>query len=107
MDVRGSIQDESSGQTICYVLCGLALFIILANFFLVACLCRYAKDGYDALFASPLTKMMIKCCGVVQIVLVKVLFLPLFMILISVVICTKDAGLAKPNVPGSDTAPAS
>lgn len=50
---------------ICYVLCGLALVIILANFFLVACLCRYAKDGYDALFASPLTKMMIKCCGVV------------------------------------------
>lgn len=64
MDVRGSLDSEEAGQLACYVLAGLALFIIAVNFFIVFCLCKYAKDGYDALFASPLTKMMLKCCGV-------------------------------------------
>jgi hypothetical protein len=70
MDIRASIDNPDSGQTTSYVICGLALFIIAVNFSLVAALCRYAKDGYDALFASPLTKMMLKCCGVVQAVFI-------------------------------------
>ena len=70
MDIRGSVDTPEAGQTASYVIAGLALFLIVANFFLVACLMKYAKDGYDALFASPLTKMMLKCCGVVQIVFV-------------------------------------
>jgi len=39
-------------MTASYVLAGLALFIIALNIVLVAFLCRYAKDGYDALFSS-------------------------------------------------------
>lgn len=90
-----------------YVLAGLALFIIAVNFLVVAILCKYAKDGYDALFASPLTKMLLKACGIIQIVFLKVLFLPLLMILVSIVICTKDLTQAKPNDPlHASTAPA-
>lgn len=70
MDIRSSVDSPEAGQTASYVIEGLALFIILINFFIVACLCKYAKDGYDALFASPLTKMMLKLCGVIQIVFV-------------------------------------
>jgi len=70
MDIRGNVQDPESGATTSYVIAGLALFIIAINFFVIACLCKYAKDGYDALFASPLTKMMLKSCGVVQVIFI-------------------------------------
>lgn len=62
MDVRNSLESES--VTTSFVIAGLAVFIILVNFLIIAFLCKYAKDGYDALFASPFIKMMIKCCGV-------------------------------------------
>lgn len=97
MQIRTSATDPSSGATTSYVIAGLALFIIAFNFMLVAFLCRYARDGYDALFASPFTKMMLKACGVVQVVFLKVLFLPLLMILVSIVICTTDPTLANTN----------
>jgi hypothetical protein len=52
MEVRRSVTVESNGQLICFVIAGLALFIILINFVLITVLCKLAKDGYDALFAS-------------------------------------------------------
>ena len=101
MDIRASTTDESTGQTTSYVLGGLSLFLIVINFLIVAILCKFAKDGYDALFSTPLTKLMLKICGVIQIVFQKILFLPLIMILISVVICSKDTSITKPNNPQS------
>jgi len=100
MEIRSSASSEDSGQVTSYVIGGLAAFLITINFLLIFFLCKYARDGYDALFSSPLTKMMLKVCGVVQIVMLKILFLPLLMILISVVICTKDVTQALPNQPG-------
>lgn len=105
MDIRGNVQDPESGATTSYVIAGLALSIIAINFFVVACLCKYAKDGYDALFASSLTKMMIKACGVAQAIFIQILFLPLLIILLSILICTKDVALAKPNQPEAIAAP--
>jgi hypothetical protein len=105
MDIRGSITTEDEGVTICYVLMGLSLFIIALNFILIGTLCRYAKDGYDALFASPFIKMMLKACGVIQIIFVKVLALPLIMVLSSVAICTPDQTVAKPNQDPATFAP--
>ena len=80
----------------CFVIAGIALFIILLNFLLIAILCRISKDGYDALFASQAMKMMLKICGVAQLVIMKVLFLPLMIILISVPICSKDYSQTQP-----------
>ena len=65
MDLRSNMSADTSGMTTSYVLAGLALFIIAVNFVIVVILCKYARDGYDALFASPLTKMMLKACGVI------------------------------------------
>lgn len=97
MEARNTFEDESSGQMASFIIAGLALFIIVLNFIVIAILCRYSKDGYDALFSSQLTKMMLKVCGVAQIVFLKVLFLPLMIILISIVICSEDLSLTKPN----------
>jgi hypothetical protein len=99
MEARASFQDESSGQVTSFVIAGLSMFIIFLNVSIIAILCRYAKDGYDALFASQLTKMMLKICGVAQMIVIKVLFLPLMIILISILICTQDLSLAYPNDP--------
>jgi hypothetical protein len=52
MEARSSFNDESSGQLTSYVIAGLSMFIIFVNIVIIAVLCRYAKDGYDALFAS-------------------------------------------------------
>ena len=87
---RNSITSTSGGQTISYVVAGLALVIIAANFVQIAILCKYAKDGYDALFSTALTKLMLKICGVIQTIFLKVIFLPLLMILVSILICTTD-----------------
>ena len=70
MDIRSNVMDPDSGATTSYVIAGLALFIIAVNFFIVACLCKYAKDGYDALFASALVKTMLKTCGVIQVIFI-------------------------------------
>ena len=99
MEVRSSTADENAGMVTSYVLAGLCMVVIFINILLVAILCKYAKDGYDALFASQLTKMLLKICGVAQMVILKVLFLPLMIVLISVAICTKDVNLAHPNAP--------
>ena len=64
MEVRKSVTTESGGQLICFVIVGLALFLILINFVIIAVLCKLSKDGYDALFASNGMKMMLKICGV-------------------------------------------
>lgn len=79
------------------MLAGLSIIIIFVNLAIIAILCKYAKDGYDALFASQLTKMMLKVCGVAQMIIIKVLFLPLMIILISMAICTKDYAQSHPN----------
>ena len=97
MDIRSSVTTTSQGQTASYVLAGLSLFLISVNFVIMITMCKYAKDGYDALFASPLTKLLLKCCGVIQLIFVKILALPLLMILISILICTTDESLASPN----------
>ncbi len=64
MEARSSFTTESAGQLTSYVIAGFALMIIALNFILVATLCRFSKDGYDALFASQLTKLMLKICGI-------------------------------------------
>jgi len=66
MEVRGSVTVESSGQLTSFVIAGLALFIMFINFVLIIVLCKFSKDGYDALFASQAMKMMLKICGVAQ-----------------------------------------
>ena len=78
---------------------GFCVFIITLNLLTVALLCKYSKDGYDALFASSAMKLFLKGCGVVQMGFVKVLMLPLLMLLISVPICTNDRTLVNPPQP--------
>lgn len=62
---EGIASDETKGMTVSYVIGGLASFITCINLIIITVLCKYAKDGYDALFASPLTKMLLKICGVI------------------------------------------
>lgn len=81
-----------------YIYLGLAVLIIVINFIIILILCNYSTDGYDALFVNSLTKIMLKICGVIQIVFLKVLFLPLLMVLASNLICIQDRTLMPPNV---------
>ena len=52
MEARASFSDENAGLLTSYVIAGLSMFIIFVNILVIAILCKYAKDGYDALFAS-------------------------------------------------------
>ena len=71
--------------------------MIFINIVVIIVLCKLSKDGYDALFASQGMKMMLKICGVAQLVMNKILLIPLMIILISIPICSKDYLLTKPN----------
>ena len=82
---------------ISFVLGGLCVFIIVVNLVIVVILCKYAKDGYDALFASSVMKYAIKICGCVQMSFVKIFTLPLLMILVSIPICTTDKSQVLPS----------
>jgi len=64
MEIRGSLDDESAGMLTSYVLAGFSMCIIFINLLMIFFLCKYAKDGYDALFASQVTKMLLKICGI-------------------------------------------
>lgn len=75
---------------------GICVFIIAINLIMVGILCKYAKDGYDALFASSVMKYAIKICGVIQMSFVKIFTLPLLMILVSIPICTTDRSQVNP-----------
>ena len=75
------------------------MFIITLNLLTVTLLCKYSKDGYDALFASSAVKLLLKGCGVVQMSFVKIVMLPLLMLLISIPICTNERSLVIPPQP--------
>lgn len=98
MDVRASIDEPQYGQVTSYVIGGICVFIISVNLLTVGILCLLAKDGHDALFAGGGMKLALKCCGFVQMTVLKIVLLPLLMLLISIPICTSDRSLVIPPI---------